>query len=53
MDKDKFDEIVMSWAKGRDVQFRYDSNCEWEDVPHWNPIFEYRLKPIVYKRFLW
>ena len=38
---------IQAWADGKQIQYRIDDDCEWEDInePAFFPDCEYRVKP--------
>lgn len=38
---------IQAWADGKQIQYRIDDDCEWNDIndPAFFPDYEYRVKP--------
>lgn len=58
--KHKYADVIIAWANGETVQFKYSDSNNWVDYPHdnadeyygpiWNdPKTTWRVKPIVIK----
>lgn len=47
-------DLIIAWANGAQIQYRYSPNHTWEDVsdPRWTKDGEYRAKPTNVVRFL-
>jgi hypothetical protein len=43
----KHAEIIKAWADGAEIECKFDEFDSWAVVypPHWNPDYEYRIKP--------
>ena len=54
----KHADLIKAWADGADIQQRYDSVKEWQNIgqfPSWAENFEYRIKPktVRYRLYIW
>lgn len=53
--REKLKDIIIEWANGKDIQFRGNDKQEWMDIngtPVWDSTCEYRVKPVVTKRYI-
>lgn len=52
--------VIKAWADGAIVEFRANSNEDWQPVsdrqdinPQWYPDYEYRVKPKIVRKYLY
>lgn len=57
--KHSYHDVIVAWAAGKQVQYRYSNEGEWTDTgrPSFEPSLQWRIKPeirhIKYKRWVY